>query len=195
MRRADPIRQEQRRQQILEAAGRCFMRDGFRGASISDICHEAKMSPGHLYHYFESKDAIIAALTQAGLAQAAAHFDRVMNSAHPLAAFIEEVANARYGPASQLLVLDMLVESGRVPSIAAILREHSRALRGMLAKLLRQAQERGEIDSSLEPDPTAATLLAIIDGCRAMAVRDPKLARTAGQESVKLLIRRFLKAR
>ena len=41
MRKLDPVRHEQRRREILAAAGRCFARDGFRGASISDICAEA----------------------------------------------------------------------------------------------------------------------------------------------------------
>src|SRR5260221_11274361 len=71
MRKVDPVKHEKKRQDILEAAGRCFVRDGFRGASTSDICAEAKISPGHLYHYFASKEAIMAAMAEANLDQAA----------------------------------------------------------------------------------------------------------------------------
>ncbi len=55
MRKLDPVKHEEKRREILAAAGRCFARDGFRGASISQICAEAGISSGHLYHYFASK--------------------------------------------------------------------------------------------------------------------------------------------
>jgi AcrR family transcriptional regulator len=53
---------EARREEILEAAAACFREKGLRGASISHICARLKISPGHLYYYFRSKDAIIEAL-------------------------------------------------------------------------------------------------------------------------------------
>ena len=42
----------------LAAAQRCFVRSGFHGASMQDICAEAGMSPGNLYRYFPSKEAL-----------------------------------------------------------------------------------------------------------------------------------------
>ncbi len=51
--------QDQRRVQILDAARACFASAGFHGASMHQICAEARMSPGALYRYFPSKDAII----------------------------------------------------------------------------------------------------------------------------------------
>jgi TetR/AcrR family transcriptional repressor of uid operon len=39
-------------------------RSGLNGASISDICAEAKISRGHLYHYFDDKDAIITTMAE-----------------------------------------------------------------------------------------------------------------------------------
>ncbi|EFG4742194.1 helix-turn-helix transcriptional regulator, partial [Escherichia coli] len=56
VRKRVPEQHEGRRQEILAAAHRCFLRHGLQGASISMICKEAAMSPGHLYHYFPSKD-------------------------------------------------------------------------------------------------------------------------------------------
>jgi TetR/AcrR family transcriptional regulator, repressor for uid operon len=51
-------------QRVLEAAKKCFVRSGFRGASMHDICREADMSPGALYRYFPSKEAIIEAIAE-----------------------------------------------------------------------------------------------------------------------------------
>ena len=61
MRRVDWAKYDEKRQHILEAAEECFQRDGFRGASIGEICTAAHMSPGHLYHYFDSKEALLTA--------------------------------------------------------------------------------------------------------------------------------------
>ena len=49
VRKRVPEQHEGRRQEILAAAHRCFLRHGLQGASISMICKEAAMSPGHLY--------------------------------------------------------------------------------------------------------------------------------------------------
>ena len=55
-------RREAQTVRILDAAKKCFVRSGFQGASMHDICKEAEMSPGALYRYFPSKEAIIEAI-------------------------------------------------------------------------------------------------------------------------------------
>lgn len=47
--------------QILDGARAVFLRDGFDGASMSDIAREAGVSKGTLYVYFPSKEALFAA--------------------------------------------------------------------------------------------------------------------------------------
>ena len=39
----------ERRQQIIAAAAVCFARRGFHGATMPEICAEAKLSPGTVY--------------------------------------------------------------------------------------------------------------------------------------------------
>jgi AcrR family transcriptional regulator len=55
---------EARRAEILAAASACFRTKGIRGASINDICGALGISPGHLYYYFDSKEAVIVALVE-----------------------------------------------------------------------------------------------------------------------------------
>lgn len=196
MRKIDPIKHEERRRQILKAAGRCFARDGFRGASISDICAEAKISAGHLYHYFPSKETIVGAMTEAHLAQAAMHFDRMTGSSDAVGALVAEVERAKtlHGHTGQLLFIDMLAEAGHNPAIADILREHSRRLRSLLANFLSKAQKEGQVDRSLDADFAAAVLLGVIDGAKTMTIRDPKLDKGRCIDYLKILITRFLAA-
>jgi len=51
-----------RREQILAAARRCFLRKGVHNTSMQDLIGEAGMSVGAVYRYFRSKDEIINAI-------------------------------------------------------------------------------------------------------------------------------------
>lgn len=56
---------EDRREQILDAAMRVFAQKGFVGATNRDIAREAGITPGLIYHYFESKEAVFRAIVEA----------------------------------------------------------------------------------------------------------------------------------
>src|SRR5215210_5438727 len=70
-------RQSDRRDEILSAAQRCFVRSGFHQTSMQEICAEAGMSPGNLYRYFPSKEALIAGIAERDRAEVAREFASV----------------------------------------------------------------------------------------------------------------------
>ena len=51
-----------KRQQIPDGARRCFLAQGFDGASMKDIVNEAGVSRGTVYAYFPSKGKLFAAM-------------------------------------------------------------------------------------------------------------------------------------
>ena len=51
-----------KRQAILDTTLRLISQNGFHGTSMSQVAKEAKVSTGIIYHYFESKDELIAEL-------------------------------------------------------------------------------------------------------------------------------------
>src|SRR5690349_23523802 len=53
---------EDRREQIIQAALRVFARKGFMRATNKDIAAEAGITPGLIYHYFKSKEALLEAV-------------------------------------------------------------------------------------------------------------------------------------
>jgi TetR/AcrR family transcriptional regulator, fatty acid metabolism regulator protein len=53
---------EERSRQILDAAVRVFARKGFQAARVGDIAAEAGVAYGLVYHYFDSKDAVLDAV-------------------------------------------------------------------------------------------------------------------------------------
>ncbi len=194
MRKLDPVKHEEKRREILYAAGRCFARDGFRGATISAICAEAGISPGHLYHYFPSKEEIVSAITAVGLEYAAARFSEMAQGGDTVATLFAEIdrVKAYQGPGSPLLVLDMLAEATRNPAMSAILTRHNRQVRDLLVAFLRHGQERGQVDPALDLDLAAAVLISLFDGSRTLPIRDPALDLPKAMALYRTVISRFL---
>src|ERR1043166_1021454 len=77
----------ERRKLILDAAERSFTRAGFHRTTMQDVATEAGMSPGNLYRYFASKDAMVAGLTERNRAQMRAEFERLAEAQDFMAAF------------------------------------------------------------------------------------------------------------
>ena len=55
---------EDRREQIIDAAMRVFAQKGFTKATNKDIAREAGITPGLIYYYFESKEALLNAILE-----------------------------------------------------------------------------------------------------------------------------------
>lgn len=84
--RAD--RREAQTARIMDAAKKCFVRSGFQGASMHEICREADMSPGALYRYFPSKEAIIEAIAEADRAEDAEIFEKMIENPDVIDGFV-----------------------------------------------------------------------------------------------------------
>ncbi len=55
---------EDRREQIIGAAMRVFSQKGFTRATNKDVAREAGITPGLIYYYFESKEALLKAILE-----------------------------------------------------------------------------------------------------------------------------------
>lgn len=55
---------EDRREQIIDAAMRAFSQKGFTRATNKDIAREANITPGLIYYYFDSKEALLKAIIE-----------------------------------------------------------------------------------------------------------------------------------
>ncbi len=193
MRKVDPVKYEEKRRAILEAAARCFGRNGFHGASISHICAEAEMSAGHLYHYFPSKEAIIEAMIDANLERAANRFGETAKGESVLDALVTHLERSAPDDGRRAsLLFDMFAEAGRNPTMARILSKHSHEMQALLVDLLRRGQEREEVDRSLDPEVVASVLISLVDGSKTLTLRNPHLAPHSYGEALRTLISRFL---
>lgn len=194
MRKVDPVKHAEKRQQILEAAGRCFGRDGFHGATTAAICAEAGISPGHLYHYFASKEAIIEALVDANLKRLADRFGVATENSNVVATLASEVEQKKLRQArgGRSMLFEIFAEADRNPAMAGVIRKHSRGMLTLISDLVRKGQQTGEIDSALDADAVATVLLSVIDGSKMIGFRDPKLETGKAFDLIKTMIARFL---
>jgi len=128
MRKVDPKKYEEKRTKILNAAMDCFCRNGFRGASISDISAAAGISPGVLYHYFDSKEAIIQAMTEAELKRTEQDIQKFSYNPQDtdfikglLAGFTNYVKH--HTLRKIVLEIEMMAEGARNPKVGKIVRD------------------------------------------------------------------------
>ena len=166
MRRANAQLQSDRQAEILEAAERCFARSGFHQASMQDICAEAGMSPGNLYRYFRSKEALIAGISERNRAQAAAALGDIGKAPDFFAALAEHARHHLVERSADEVGLcaEIMSESRRNPEVARLCEKIERDIKNRLAAMLRSAIERGEVRADLDVESAALVLMVLVDG-------------------------------
>ncbi|MFL5222538.1 MAG: TetR/AcrR family transcriptional regulator, partial [Microvirga sp.] len=161
----DDEAQLERRARILDAAERCFVRAGFHRTTMQDVAAEAKMSPGNLYRYFPSKDAIAAGLAERDRAEVAEDFNVVGTDD-----FVESFA--RLGrkhfeekPREKaILCLEIWAEATRNPAFAAMTSAFECDIHGRMEALFRQAQEKGLVAPEVDARSLATLVSTLADG-------------------------------
>lgn len=140
--RADQTKSEMRRRQVLDAAAECFRREGFHGTSIARISRAAGMSAGHIYHYFENKEAIveaIAAREQVDMADLVEKLAQDVDGGDLVARLCRHTAEKverNRDPAVTGLMLELAAEAARNPAIARILQRSNRVISDRLVELV-----------------------------------------------------------
>ena len=164
-RQLDDEPQAERRNRILDAAERCFVRSGFHRTTMQDVAAEAGMSPGNLYRYFPSKDAIVAGLSERDRARVAKDFDTFdtgdfMKSFAQLGRkHFEDEPRER-----AILCLEIWAEATRNPAFADISEAFDEDIYGRMTTLFRHAQAKGVIAADVDPDSLAFLVSTLADG-------------------------------
>ncbi|MEO5935301.1 MAG: TetR/AcrR family transcriptional regulator [Duganella sp.] len=180
-RRTDPERAQNRRNQVLEAAAVCFARSGFHGASMSEISKQAGMSAGHIYNYFDSKDAIIMAIVERESEYVTGLLRDLQTRDDPLQAMIDDARrhiDETLDPQPWHVPLEMYAEASRNPVIAAKLRVHEESSRVQLRALVKDGRERRNLpvdDAML--DGRVDTIISYFQGLPIRALNRPDMNR------------------
>ncbi|MFK3779296.1 TetR/AcrR family transcriptional regulator [Agrobacterium sp. NPDC089420] len=196
-RKLDPAKHEAKRQQILEAAISCFAKNGFHQTTTAQICTAVGMSSGNLFHYFDSKEAIIETIVAEERRETAAYFAELGAADDQFGAvlgFVDASLELATDPTYARLVLEIASEAIRNPAIHVLVRAADQEIRAGIADLLRKGMERGQIDANLDAERAATWIAALIDGVFSRLAVDPDFRPLEEADMMHLIIGRFLSA-
>jgi len=189
-----PDIQRARREHILDAAEQCFGRAGFHRTTMHDICREASVSPGALYVYFDSKEALIAGICERDRQEFAERFDQLATAPDFMQAlralgdqyFLEEPAH------SHRMCIEIGLESTRNPRVGEIFQRFDRYIADSFEKLFHGMQVEGRIAPSLDIPTVAKAFTIVCDGMFWRRAVDPAFDPVAAMPAVLQLIRALL---
>ncbi len=161
-----PETQQLRREHILDAARSCFARTGFHRTTMQDICRAAEVSPGALYVYFDSKEALIEGLCERDRAEFAERFVMVREAPDFLAG-LQTLAEHYFVEESRersLFVVEMSTEATRNPRIAEIVSRVDRYCCDQFAQLFRRLEAEGRIAPTVGIETAVQAFNVVGDG-------------------------------
>jgi len=194
-----PVDQEEKRRTILRAALAVFARKGYERATISDIASEAGIGKGVVYDYFRSKEDLFADLFEFLFPMNDEVFGAVVKVAATPAAEIQAVAGAvlkHYESLGDYFnVVAQFWARGQSETAAPRFSENWGRLftfcRAQVADSVRRGVASGEFRADLEPDATAWSIIAVIDGSilQWLHSRGQKSLSEQGLQALRLLLR------
>jgi AcrR family transcriptional regulator len=181
------VEQAARRDAILDAAQRLILSNGYERLTIQDILEDLQISKGAFYHYFDSKPAVVEALTErlvddSERALARIAEDPELGAAEKLQLFFGEII--RWKSARQNLMVAMLPVWYAPDNLALRMlvdRATAKRLAPLLRVIVRQGVDEHQFATSY-PEQAGVIIVALVQALQdAMAQH---LLTAAGQSSV-----------
>ena len=163
---------------IVDAARRCFARDGFHQTSMPDIVAEAGISAGAFYRYFAGKDELIQELAREAFAGIVAQIVSALDALDaPSAADVIGVLVERLGAETFTVdgrEIDLDIQARViVQAWGELLRDatlRATALRGLagfhtgIAAALARGQRAGRVAATLDPTDGGQLIVSLLPG-------------------------------
>ena len=169
-----PEELETRRQEIIDAARTCFLRNGFHRTTTDEICKQASITPGGLYHYFAGKDEIIAAVIQQQAESAIGRVRFLLDSAGGMRGAFGELAQQFIGTMNDpniddvvRLEIEIWAEGLKNPRLGDLSKEAWALRQGWMETMVRRGAEEGLYNTKdVDAKGLASLLTAILLGMR-----------------------------
>ena len=136
------------RQRLLDAAAETFSRDGLRGATTREIARKAGVNEVTLFRHFKSKEQLLRAVLQRGLASEVAIMDQHSSWKENLRASMEKYAYHYYSHLEKKkgIARAFLAEAQVLPkSMQTMIADVIRPVRERLVLILTDAQRAGVV--------------------------------------------------
>lgn len=186
------------RRRVLDAAAQCFTRNGFHATSMHEICAAAGMSPGALYRYFPSKEAIIIAIVEEERGARVALFEELDRSPSFVGGLMEMGRKLFSGELPFVcadLGPEVLTEAARNEKLKAMFDEVEAEMNTAMRRALVKGQERGEIARDLDFDSVLLIISSLGDGLQIRANLDGPATLLDALPGIGILLTRMLAPR
>ncbi|MPY32836.1 TetR/AcrR family transcriptional regulator [Streptomyces adustus] len=159
-----------RRAQILDAARRCFLRDGFHSTSMQDLFAESGLSAGAVYRHFGSKNEVITAIVEENMRDVLAMVNAVAGGrpGGSIGALVADVLDIVKSKSAEQDVAGLAVlawsESLRNPLLARQFEDLMTRMGLAFTEVIREHQRNGSLTREVSAEAIAATFLCILPG-------------------------------
>lgn len=160
-----------RRQQILEAARTCFLRNGFHATSMQDVFAEAGLSAGAVYLYFRGKDEIVRAIALEAITEISAELQPLVDAPGTPAPLYDVIAAAVTGlerldieRGVPRIALQVWAEAVRSPQMAAEVKGIIETVAPLMVRLVERHRDHGSLPLDVPVHATARALMGMVPG-------------------------------
>lgn len=177
----------ERQIRILDAAERVFARAGFHVATMNDVAAEAGMSPGNLYRYFASKDAIIAGMAERDRTQIAEDFAGLDPAQGRVLEQLEDLGRRHLvdKPREKAIIcLQIWAEAARNPAMASMCAAIDGTVVDGLAEAVARAKVSGELPADLDDTRFLQAIFMMADGFFCRRAADPSFNAAQAAETL-----------
>jgi AcrR family transcriptional regulator len=163
-----------RREAFLDVAQRLIQAKGYEQMSVQDVLDELDASRGALYHYFDSKGALLEAVVVRMVDAATAILEPVVaDPALPALAKLERLFSGIAGWKAERMELVLALLKVWLSDDNALVREKFRQhlvarLAPLLAIIIRQGKKEGVFSAS-SPDDAARVLVSLMQAANQVA--------------------------
>lgn len=170
---------EARRDALLDAAEAAIAREGLHGATLAAIKREAGASSGAVYHYFRSKDDIVASIRERHQALDEAAYRAARADPSPRSALFGlvdagiELNHDSPGNQDARLAVMLWAEALINERVMATQLQLMAPWWDTAAALLERAIAEGEVDPAVDVEAVAALLAAISLGATVLEAWEP----------------------
>lgn len=161
-----------RKKQIVAAATKCFIAKGIHSSSMQEICKTGNISPGALYRYYPSKQAIIEAIAAQEHAQNLELIDYLRGVKNPVRGLqdaMPDILDTLLDKDFARLMIEISTEASRNQNVHEVFQKVEDQFKSNLIEIFRTSQIAGHIGKNTDIEGAVFMILALLDGITARA--------------------------
>jgi AcrR family transcriptional regulator len=173
-----PDTSEKRRNQILDAATKVFVRLGFQHARMDDIVEESGLSKGTLYWYFKSKEDIINAILRRLFAGELENLQNLLQAEGTASERLVQLTNNRVIGLKRMsslvpIIFEFYAAAVHQQWVKQFINEYFGRFRTLLEELIQQGIDEGEF-RHVNATQAAITFASLYEGLTLHWMMDPQ---------------------